>query len=323
VSAPAQWEAALSALKQEKDAEARTSAARQLREILFARGGDETSQLAVWRTLVQDRQDTVRRVGAQLAMELFEPDEAEQVLVGLLEDRSPLVRVEAAGGLADLERRSSLASLETLLLDDAFPVRFEAARGLAALGDDSGLQVLIEALEQDSFRFRALGTLAALGDGRALPAIRHWFHRPLLPGFERTQAAGALAKLGDAEGERYLLNRIQSRRKMDRAFAIELCGDLKLPAAFGQLFAILADAEDDCRGAAARGLGRLGDRRAIAPLWSLLEDQAQPDELRLDAAEGLCLLGGVEAKSRIEQALRTLKSSEALSQASELLQDFG
>jgi HEAT repeat protein len=107
---------------------------------------------------------------------------------------------------------------------------------------------------------------------------------------------------------------------LDRAFAIELCGELKLLGAFDRLERILSNPKDPCRGAAARGLGRLGERKAIAPLWSLLEDVGEPDEIRLDAAEALCLLGATEG--RIEQALRTLKSSEALGQARELLQDY-
>jgi hypothetical protein len=53
----------------------------------------------------------------------------------------------------------------------------------------------------------------------------------------------------------------------------------------------------------------------------LLEDVGEPDEMRLDAAEALCMLGETEG-GRIEQALRTLKSAEALGQARELLQDY-
>jgi HEAT repeat protein len=312
--------AALFALRHEKSAEARTNAARQLREILSAQAGDQDTP-DLWLSLMRDRQDTVRRVGVQLAAEQLEPEEAEQILVGMLEDVSPLVRVEAAGALAYFGRRSSLGPLAKLLQDNEFPVRFEAARGLASGGDGSGLEVLVEALDVDSLRFRALGILAALGDARALPAVRKLFHRPFLSGFERTQAAGALAKLGDSEGEHYLLARIENRWKMDRAFAIELCGELKLPGAFDRLARILLNLKDPCRGAAARGLGRLGERKAIAPLWSLLEDVDEADELRLDAAEALCLLNASEAKARIEQALRTLKCSVALSQARELLQD--
>jgi HEAT repeat protein len=85
--------------------------------------------------------------------------------------------------------------------------------------------------------------------------------------------------------------------------AIELLGEVKAPKAAEQLREILADLKDPCRGAAARGLGRLQERSALPLLAAILEDGAQTDELRLDAAEGLCLLGIDEARTVVEGAL--------------------
>ncbi len=193
-------------------------------------------------------------------------DELPAFLAARLADPYDGVRIEAAGQLADLARPELRPQLAVALQDAAFPVRFEAARGMAAIRHPSGLEVLVAALERDDLRFRALGAIGELEDPAALPALQRLFHRWLLPAFERTQTAGVLARLGDPEGGKHLLERTRPRRwALDRALAIELCGEVKVEGAFERLSEILADAKDDARGAAARGLGRLeGPARALA-----------------------------------------------------------
>src|SRR5215813_10707603 len=195
-------------------------------------------------------------------------------------------------------------------------------RSRAGLGGASGIQVLTDSLQKGELRFRALGALAGLGDARALPAIQALFNRLWLPPYERTQAAGALAKLGDREAAQYLLGRTEKRRAVDRAFAIELCGEVKAPTALERLKAILSNEADECRGAAARGLGRLGDQSALPALLSVMKDEAQSDDLRLDAAEGACRLGGPQARAHVESLLASLQAAEAREEARELLEEW-
>lgn len=252
--------------------------------------------------LLADRMERVRRAGVQLGALVLDEDEAESFFADRLKDPSDEVRIEAAGQLADLARPSARGILAAALQDPVFPVRFEAARGMAALHHASGLDVLVEALSMNALRFRALGALAELGDPRALPAIQKVHRRWLLPGFERTQAAGAMARLGDPEGARYLMNRVLKRRGPDRALAVELLGEVRAPGAKERLFAVLDDTADRCRGAAARGLGRLGELSAVPRLLALLRSEEVEDDLRLDAAEALCLLEAPEAPPEIEAA---------------------
>ncbi len=313
-------DAALSVLDGAAPPDARAGAARQLRD-LADEDGFASEASAVWTRLLGDAQEEVRRAGIEIATRLLAPEDAEHVLSRFASDESSLVRVQVAGALADLERTSCQSALQRLLHDSVSSVRFEAARGLAALGDASGIEVLIEALQIGELRFRTLGALATLGDSRALPAVRALFNRLWLPPYERTQAAGVLAKFGDREAAGYLLDRTHRRKSMDRAFAIELCGEVKAAGAVERLEAILADGTDECRGAAARGLGRLGDRSAVPRLLSVMEDSTLPDELRLDAAEGICRLGDPQARSRLERLLQSLKSSEAREEVRELLQE--
>jgi HEAT repeat protein len=312
--------AALSVLDGRARPDERARAARQLRD-LADEDGFASEASAVWTRLLGDAQEEIRRAGIEIAARLLAPEDAEGLLSRFASDESSLVRVQVAGALADLERTSCKSSLQSLLQDSAPSVRFEAARGLAALGDARGIDILIEALAIGELRFRTLGALAILDDSRALPAVRALFNRLWLPPYERTQAAGVLAKFGDQEGARYLLNRTRQRKVMDRAFAIELCGEVKAAGALERLEAILADGTDECRGAAARGLGRLRDRSALPQLLSVMSDSGLPDDLRLDAAEGICRLGDPQVRSHLESLLQSLKSSEAREEARALLQE--
>ncbi len=212
--------------------------------------------------------------------------------------------------------------LAAALTDEAFTVRFEAARGLAALKHSAGLQILVEALEYPDLRFRALGALAELGDPAAVPAIRKTFRRWLLPDFDRTQAAGALMKLGEADAAGYLLQRTRSRFGMDRAFAIELCGEVKVKGAFERLLEILRDSKDPARGAAARGLGRLENPDALPALAELLAEPTISEDLQLDVAEGLCLLRIPAARHRVEEAFATSQASSTRRALQEILEAY-
>lgn len=313
-------EQALLALTRDKPEE-RLAAAEAIVQIAKARH-DRAEFAEVLPRLLSDKYDRVRRVGLSLAAMCLEHDEARALFEQHLRDKSDAVRIEAVGQLADLGLPDSRAALAVALNDENPSVRFEAARGMAALHHSAGLDVLTAALDDELLRFRALGALAELGDARALPAIRRIFRRWFLSAFEKTQAAGALAKLGDPEGAQHLLQRTKQRRwSTDRALAIELLGELKLPGAYDRLLEILRDRKDTARGAAARGLGRLGDRKAIETLVQVFEEAQAPEDVRLDAAEGLVLLNDPQARAKVEQGVSTLESAEAREELRAMLEE--
>ncbi|MBJ6766108.1 HEAT repeat domain-containing protein, partial [Myxococcaceae bacterium JPH2] len=250
------------------------------------------------------------------------PEELPDTLLPRLRDEDSGVRLEATGRLADLALPQARGALAGMLEDDLPQVRFEAARGIAALKHPAGLDVLLAALDEEALRFRALGALAELEDARALPAVKRLFGKWLLPAFDKTQAAGVLAKLGDPEGATWLLERTRRGRwTADRALAVELCGELRVPGALERLKAILDDGKDAARGAAARGLGRLGDAQALPWLLVLLEDRGATEDLRLDAADGVWRLGGSEGRERIRAAMSTFTSAEARLELTDLLEE--
>jgi HEAT repeat protein len=296
-------------------------AAQRLLELASESNGHAAEVTASLPRLLEDRDERIRRIGVEAAARVLPPEEAEDVLAGRVQDPSQFVRLEAVGQLADLERPSTRHLLAAALADPDFNVRFEAARGMAALHHGAGLEVLIEALDRAHLRFRALGALAQLGDARALPAIRRIHRRWLLNGFERSQAAGAMARLGDPEGASWLIQRTRRRRGLDRALAVELLGEVKAEGAWERLREVLLDPRDPTRGAAARGLGRLGDLRAAADPVSILDAADLPIDLRLDAAEGLCLLGDAGARARVEAAAASWPDSEAREELRRMLGD--
>ncbi|MCA2980403.1 MAG: HEAT repeat domain-containing protein [Myxococcaceae bacterium] len=270
--------------------------------------------------LVSDRQVEVRCAGLALAAEVLPPAEAREVLVRNMGDRAHRVRVEAVGRLADLALPEARGALAMALEDELFPVRFEAARGMVALQHPAGLETLIQALDDGELRFRAAAALAALGHTDALPALRRAFRSWFLPAFDKTQLAGALARLGDADGVAHLFKRAAKGWSMDRAMAIELLGEVKAPGAKARLLELLDEKRDPCRGAAARGLGRLGDADALSALERVLAEPGVPDDVRLDVAEGLLRLDAARARPAL--AAVALEGDDARAELAELLEAF-
>lgn len=311
-------------LELQKDkSESRVAAARLLVELAHDRDlKDRGEFLELVPRLISDKEDRVRREGIALGALCLPDEEVEAFLVRHLRDEAGDVRLEASGQLADLARPSSRGALAAMLEDDLLPIRFEAARGMAALHHSSGLDVLIEALEDATYRFRSLGALAELGDMRALSAIQKIFRRFFLSAFERTQAAGALAKLGDPEGAKHLVERTRKKWSTDRALAIELLGELKVEGALSRLLEIINDPKDTCRGAAARGLGRLGDKAAMAALVSVFKEPSAAEDVRLDAAEGLVLLKDPGARVEVEEGMSKLPSKEARDEVRAMLEEI-
>ncbi len=294
-------DAALLRLERERSPAVRGEAAETLCDLALEAPAEARGEFgpAVVR-LLSDQQDDVRCAGLALAAEVLPGDEAREVLVRHLEHQPARVRVEAAGRLADLALPDARGALAAILEDESLPVRFEAARGMVALKHPAGLDVLVEALDDPDLRFRAAAALAQLGHKDAVPHLQRAFRGWFLPAFDRTQLAGALARLGDPAGVAHLFKRASKKWSMDRAMAIELLGEVHAEGARDRLTAILRDPADASRGAAARGLGRLGDASTVPALLAVLDEPGVPDDVRLDVAEGLLQLESAEGRARLE-----------------------
>jgi HEAT repeat protein len=269
--------------------------------------------------LLADTQSEVRCGAVALAALILPPEEAEALIVRHLSDKDVQMRIEATGRLADLARPTARGALAQAMRDDVFAVRFEAARGMAGLKHSAGLEVLVEALNDNELRFRAVSAIAELGDKAALPALKKVFDRWFLPAFDRTQVAAALVKLGELDAAAHLFKRASRRWSLDRAMAIELLGEVKAPGARERLEQILKDPSDLARGAAARGLGRLGEAAALPALEAVLRESDASDDLKLDVAEGLWLLPNGQGRAPLEGI--KLSTPEARAELSALLSE--
>lgn len=216
----------------------------------------------------------------QLA-EWFESDEAN-------------TRADAACALGDRLRTQELPGLETslreklakLINDPVRIVQLEAAIALAEVGDRRATPVLLTAIQFRQYRLDAIRALGTLGDPATLDPLRHIMRKFFMPWADRLQAAAALCALNDAEGAQTLMERVNSRRRDERAAAVHFLGESRHPNALDRLTAIVEDRSNPLRDTAIRALGLLGDVRARVPLERALSD-ADHDELRHDIENSL------------------------------------
>ena len=313
-----QRDLALLTLEREKRQAFRVEAAEALCDLAFDVPRELLSELvpAVVR-LVGDENPEVRCAGLALAAEALPNDEAKELLIRHVTDPIPRLRIEAIGRLADLALPETRGVFAAALGDAVLGARFEAARGMAALKHSAGLEVLLAALDDGELRFRAGAALAQLGDAAAIGKLKQVFQGWFIPPFDRTQLAGALAKLGDATGTAHLFKRAGKRWSLDRAMAIELLGEVKAEGARARLLEVLHDPKDTCRGAAGRGLGLLGDLTVEPELLKALDHGALSDDDRLDVAEGLLRLDSPGARDFV--ALLHFETDDARAQLAEML----
>lgn len=203
-----------------------------------------------------------RRLEGARLLALF--DEARQVRPGLLEDRHPLVRAQAAEWTTRDATGAEIRALVALLRDRDGLTRYSAKDALLRLGTDAAAVVAVE-LGSASGREAVplLEVAAAINDSR------------LVPGALR------LAAEDDAQV---------------RALAARLLGTVGGAEALERITDLLEDPDPAVRAAAAEGLGRLGCWPVGARLARRLEDPswdvryAAGLALRSIGAPGLLLL---------------------------------
>jgi HEAT repeat protein len=207
----------------------------------------------------------------------------------LLRDPVAQVRTAAVGAAARLPGQAARDEVRAVLRSAEEPMRFQAACVLADLRDAAALPELIAALREDIRRQEALSAILTLGDAAALPAVAALFEEEGASEFDRTMAAAALARLGDARGGEHLARRIAEGAD-DGPVAAEMAGRLGVQEAVPALRAVAEEEGALARGAALRALGRLRAPGAEERLLALAADGSAPDDLRMDAAEGLAEL---------------------------------
>ncbi len=196
-------------------------------------------------------------------------DHSWQELVSNLENSDPIIRGRAAESLGASGDRRSGFYLRKLISDPDFMVRFKAAIELAWRKDDTGVQVLLQALHKKDLCFMTLEALCELGSEKSLSNLQRFFSKWSLHPLERMLAAAGLHRLGDRQGSDFLAVKLDSLQSEERGFALELWGRLKMPQALDVLMKVASDPYDNHQLDAVRGLAWLEDTRCLELLMSL------------------------------------------------------
>ena len=196
----------------------------------------------------------------------------------------------ALGNLGD---RQAVPALIRGLEDYERHVRVAVISALERLGGPDAEDAMINLVDRDRYGDRAgsairrgIRALAKVGSVRAMPTLRLVIeegHEQFVP-----EAARALRQLGDTITAADMVEWLNSPNSYYRLRAV-----LALPALIGgdalpQLLDALADRDATVRAAAARPLGRLGDRSVVPFLTDALEDE--DEEVRRAARDSLDLL---------------------------------
>jgi HEAT repeat protein len=254
---------------------------------------------------------------------------AVEALVSALKDADGDVARSAAYGLAELDDPRALQPLAVVLKDSKsavwrkteVPLREKAASlGSLAASAPPDLAPLIAALEDEHWHLRlsAAWVLGRLGDKRATEALdaalKTAEHAGQVDdGWMRGAwiCAQALARLGSSSAVPPLVDTLRRESASDEhpggiSEADAWCMRLQQkwvskalealaavgPAAVEPLIALLEDANLGVRSAAAQGLGRLGDKRALDALKAGLKD---PDQQVRESAAGA--IRAIQSKS--------------------------
>ena len=284
-------------------AEARIDAARALLDRW--REGDAAAAQALGPhvfELLEDKLPSLRQL-ALVAVRLFRKPEnlekAQSPVLARLADPAAQVRTAAIWAAIHLPGEVARTQVRAQLQSPEETMRFAAACALADKQDGAALPELVAALEEGHRRQEALTALMTLGDARAVEAIGALFEKESVEQFDRTLAAAALARFGDARGPAHLIERIESAGD-DRPVAAEWAGRVGAQEAAAALFALADEEGEAARGAALRALGRLRAEGAWEKLRGLASDTAAEEDLRMDAAEGVAELGLPEARALLE-----------------------
>jgi arylsulfatase A-like enzyme len=214
----------------------------------------------------------------------------------VLGDERPALRARAARLLGERAPGRERASLRRMVSEDPDRlVRAEAALALLRAGDASMRPALASLVFPRAAPVGAAGALPSPGAAGAEASA------DLDPDLSR-RAAVALAALGDASGQRVLLDALTSAAepRAARAAVIEAVGRLRLRDALDPLVAALDD--ETLRTVAAKALGSLGDSRARPALLAAARAEPYPAARAAEAQALLALTPRRDLRGRAEIA---------------------
>jgi bilin biosynthesis protein len=259
---------------------------------------------------IQSENDALlQRVDEQITLNTFEPTDQilEQLVAGLGDPRG-LVRLRFAETLGEIGEPATPFLLEALTNHADVVVRRAAAKTLTIIADPAAVPTLIHAFlnDQDTVvKGSSAGALARTGEA-AVPALLDILASTDQPEDIKGHAAWALAFIGseaseylykalnnasldvrcavigalghvaqeqsDEKSRNLLVSALSDPEPLIRTEAAAALGQVNYPAAVPHLILATQDTDLDVRKAAINSLGKTGDRSALKPLQSLLDD---------------------------------------------------
>lgn len=157
---------------------------------------------------------------------------------------------------------------------------------------------------------RARADLMFMNTGASLEETLKHFLDESVDLKERRIHAYRLARVGSPECIAALLKVLATAPPEHRAFMAQLVGSTANPAAREWLLPLLDDADEGVVRAAIRGLSAIGGVETTERIAALLDDAAQPETVRIEAALGLGTIGTPAAGDALVRALGTASSED-------------
>jgi hypothetical protein len=240
-----------------------------------ATGPLECSQLSSDRKFVKElllqQADQLKGVDKENMATVFEKLGYVKSEMIALHSRRWWRRLEAAVNLGTMQGRDAVPALIATVRDPVEDVRLAAVRTLGQLNEPKGLQVLLEAIEEEGERWTVSNVIEVL------------------------------VGIGPSIAPR-IISRLKSTANINsRLLYVQLSGLLRIPEAVEILLLLLRDSHRETRISAAQALGQIGDILAVKSLIISLGDESW--EVRAQAAKALGVLGDKQAVIRLKQAL--------------------
>lgn len=214
-----------------------------------------------------DSKNPTTRTNAVAVYEYIQDPAAVPILVRMLNDQVPEVRIGAAYSLGHFNESEEIAQTEQPLIN--------------ALGDS---KVEVQAA--------AAGSLGRIESKKAIPLLAE-----LIQSKDSTlceTAIYSLARYKDPEAADALIAALGNENwhiRMKIVYSLREVGDTR---AVDPLISLLGDESSGVRKGAASVLGSLGDRKAVEPIIKALEIERESD-VRVSEVQALGILGGPEA----------------------------
>ncbi len=238
----------------------------------------------------------LRPAGANMPGSVQAPDQtnlapALSALIEGLTDGNAAARSASARAIGEAGDEAGVAPLMQLLLDETSPIRSLAATSLSKLGKPA-LQRLINALDdrRPSVRILSAQALGDMKSSEAVPSLVRLAAADRSPA--RADAIEALGKIGDVAALDPILVALADGSVTVRRKALASISHFQDQRAVQALVASIGDLDDECRQAAAGGLGEIGNHHVI-PLLERLADGDKNSDVR---AAAVAAIGRIRAQ---------------------------